>query len=93
MISAAARLHNFRDTHRVLWQHRGRSGNRMKFENAVRHHQRGADGRRGSGAIGQPVQGQMVDAIGIPVTWQIAGAVSMTQALCYIAAGRQREPA
>jgi MFS family permease len=45
------------------------------------------------GAIGQPVQGRMVDAIGIPVTWQIAGALSMTQALCYIAAGRPREPA
>ena len=37
------------------------------------------------GAIGQPVQGKMVDTLGTAVTWQLAGAVSMTQALCYLA--------
>jgi MFS family permease len=40
------------------------------------------------GAIGQPVQGMMVDALGTAVTWQFAGALSTTQAVCYLAAGR-----
>jgi MFS family permease len=39
-------------------------------------------------AIGQPVQGRMVDALGVSVTWQIAGIISMSQALCYLALGR-----
>ncbi len=40
------------------------------------------------GAVGQPVQGRMVDAIGTSVTWQIVGLVSMTQVLCYLALGK-----
>jgi MFS family permease len=39
-------------------------------------------------ALGQPVQGRMVDALGVAVTWQLAGIVSMTQAACYLALGR-----
>lgn len=37
------------------------------------------------GIIGLPVQGKLVDALGTGITWQIAGLVSMTQVLCYIA--------
>jgi predicted MFS family arabinose efflux permease len=39
-------------------------------------------------AIGEPVQGKMVDRLGASVTWQIVGIVSMTQAACYLALGR-----
>jgi len=40
------------------------------------------------GTVGQPVQGKLVDVLGVGVTWQLAGLVSMTQALCYFALGR-----
>ncbi|MGH7779546.1 MAG: hypothetical protein ACREQR_06950 [Candidatus Binataceae bacterium] len=40
------------------------------------------------GIIGLPVQGKLVDAFGTGATWQIAGLVSMTQVLCYVALGR-----
>ncbi len=39
-------------------------------------------------AIGEPAQGRMVDTLGVGVTWQLAGIVSMTQAVCYLALGR-----
>lgn len=42
------------------------------------------------GIIGLPVQGKLVDAFGTGIAWQIAGLVSMTQVLCYVALGRQR---
>ncbi len=37
---------------------------------------------------GQPLQGKMVDVVGTGVTWQLAGMLSMTQVLCYVALGR-----
>lgn len=37
------------------------------------------------GTIGLPVQGKLVDAFGAGVAWQIAGFVSMTNALCFLA--------
>ncbi|MHB8381594.1 MAG: MFS transporter [Candidatus Binataceae bacterium] len=40
------------------------------------------------GIIGLPVQGKLVDAFGTGIAWQIAGLVSMTQVLCYVALGR-----
>lgn len=42
------------------------------------------------GAVGQPVQGKLVDVLGTGVAWQLAGLVSMTQVLCYLALGRSR---
>ncbi|HKN01524.1 MAG TPA: hypothetical protein VJX23_13495 [Candidatus Binataceae bacterium] len=37
------------------------------------------------GIVGLPVQGKLVDAFGTGTAWQIAGVVSMTQVLCYLA--------
>ena len=42
------------------------------------------------GTLGQPLQGKLVDVLGTAITWQLAGLVSMTQALCYLALGRPR---
>jgi MFS family permease len=42
------------------------------------------------GIIGLPAQGKLVDAFGTGITWQIAGLVSMTRVLCYLALGRPR---
>jgi MFS family permease len=42
------------------------------------------------GIIGLPAQGKLVDAFGTGVTWQIAGLVSMTRVLCYVALRRPR---
>lgn len=44
------------------------------------------------GTVGQPVQGKLVDVLGVGVTWQLAGLVSMAQVPCYIALGRSRFP-
>jgi MFS family permease len=40
--------------------------------------------------VGLPAQGELVDRFGTGVTWQIAGLVSMTQVLCYVALGHPR---
>lgn len=41
-------------------------------------------------AVGLPAQGALVDTVGTGVTWQIAGLVSMTRVLIYVALGYPR---
>ena len=44
------------------------------------------------GAVGQPIQGKMVDLFGTAITWQFAGLISLTQTACFIALGREGNP-
>jgi MFS family permease len=43
------------------------------------------------GIVGLPAQGKLVDAFGTGITWQIAGALSMTRVACFLAL-RRRQP-
>jgi MFS family permease len=40
--------------------------------------------------VGLPAQGRLVDTFGTALTWQIAGLVSMTRVLCYVALANPR---